>query len=167
MKYRMYSFVLRQLSPIQKGVQTTHAVVEYETFYGKTEEYQTWANVDKTLIVLDGGTYPEMMEILETLQTEGIKHSYFEEEDLNNLVTSITVIADNRVWDRVNYPDFDFWINKQEKYLVQVCMGYQTSSYVTDDKEKREEAYKEWLELLGGEKNLKLRELIFSKRLSV
>ena len=26
---RMYSLVLRQLNPIQKGVQTTHSVVEY------------------------------------------------------------------------------------------------------------------------------------------
>ena len=30
---RMYSMVLRQLNPIQKGVQTTHAVVEYANKY--------------------------------------------------------------------------------------------------------------------------------------
>ena len=28
-KYRMYSLVLRQLSPIQKGVQSAHSIVEY------------------------------------------------------------------------------------------------------------------------------------------
>lgn len=166
MKYRMYSFVLRQLSPMQKGVQTTHAVVEYETFYGKTKEYQTWANVDKTLIVLDGGTYPEMMELLETLGNENIKHCYFTEEDLNDLVTSITVIADERVWNKKEYPDFESWILTQEKYLETVCMGYHKSSYVTDDDEKRKEAYIEWIKFIGGIKNVKLRELISSKRLS-
>lgn len=166
MKYRMYSFVLRQLSPMQKGVQTTHAVVEYETFYGKTEEYQTWANVDKTLIILDGGTYPEMMELLETLGNENIKHGYFTEEDLNNLVTSITVIADERVWDRETYPTFESWISTQEKYLETTYCGYSSTRHPTYDEEKRNEAYKEWLELLGGETNIKLRELISSKRLA-
>lgn len=166
MKYRMYSFVLRQLNPMQKGVQTTHAVVEYETFYGKTKEYQTWANVDKTLIVLDGGTYPEMMELLETLGNENIKHGYFTEEDLNNLVTSITVIADERVWDIETYPTFESWILTQEKYLETICYGYNTTRHPTYDEEKRKEAYAEWIEKMGGETNIKLRELISSKRLA-
>ena len=63
MKYRMYSLVLRQLNPIQKGVQTTHAAIEYANTYFKTAEYQSWSNFDKTLIMLDGGTYQEMMKI--------------------------------------------------------------------------------------------------------
>lgn len=166
MKYRMYSFVLRQLSPMQKGVQTTHAVVEYETFYGKTKEYQTWANVDKTLIILDGGIYSEMIDILETLGNMNMKFGYFTEEDLNDLVTSITVIADERVWDRKEYPDFESWISTQEKYLETTCIGYNTSRYPTHDEEKRKEAYVEWIKFIGGENNLKLREIIFSKRLA-
>lgn len=166
MKYRMYSFVLRQLSPMQKGIQTTHAVVEYEIFYGKTKEYQTWANVDKTLIVLDGGTYSEMIDILDVLENTNIKHGYFTEEDLNDLVTSITVIADERVWDKKEYPDFETWISTQEKYLETSYIGYNTNIYPTHDEEKRKEAYIEWIKFIGGETNVKLRELISSKRLS-
>ena len=52
---RMYSLVLRQLNPIQKGVQTTHSVVEYANKYGFDKEYRQWAETDKTLIILDGG----------------------------------------------------------------------------------------------------------------
>ena len=65
---RMYSLVLRQLNPIQKGVQTTHAVVEYANKYASDEEYRQWAETDKTLIMLDGGTYQEMMRIYDSLK---------------------------------------------------------------------------------------------------
>lgn len=151
MKYRMYSFVLRQLNPIQKGVQTAHAVIEYSTAYHKTKEYQKWCNIDKTLIILDGGTYPEMMELLETLENYGIKHEYFEEEDLNNLVTAITVIADERVWDCKKYLDYDL-ISK-----TQITISSNEDDCMT---------YDEWVKFIGGESNVKLRELIFSKRLA-
>jgi hypothetical protein len=141
MKYRMYSFVLKQLNPIQKGVQTAHAVVEYATAYHNTNEYQRWSKLDKTLIMLDGGTYPEMMELLETLKSNGIKYEYFEEEDLNHLVTAITVIADERVWDKENYPDYDVM---KDSWME----------------------YDEWLESIGGDSNADLRDIIFSKRLA-
>ena len=54
---RMYSLVLRQLNPIQKGVQTTHGVVEYANKYASDKEYRQWAETDKTMIMLDGGSY--------------------------------------------------------------------------------------------------------------
>lgn len=41
-----------------------------------------------------------------------------------------------------------------------------TSKYVTTDSEKREEAYNEWVEHIGGKANVRLREIIFSKRLA-
>lgn len=123
MKYRMYSFVLRQLNSMQKGVQTAHSIVEYSLKYGKTDEYLGWANVDKTLIILDGGTYTEMNEILEEFEDYGIKCEYFTEEDLNDLMTSITLIADERVWDRTNYPDFEIWIGNKTNILKLCVMG--------------------------------------------
>ena len=48
---RMYSFVLRQLNPIQKGVQMTHAVVEYANKYSSDEDYRQWVETDKTQII--------------------------------------------------------------------------------------------------------------------
>ena len=56
----MYSLVLRQLSPIQKGVQSAHSIVEYANKFYKSSEYIQCVNVDKTIIVRDGGTSPEL-----------------------------------------------------------------------------------------------------------
>lgn len=154
MKYRMYSLVLRQLNPIQKGVQTTHAAIEYANTYFKTAEYQSWSNFDKTLIMLDGGTYQEMMKILETLETSRCKYQFFEEEDLNNMVTSLIFIADERVWDKATYPDFD--PDYAEPYLE------------VDDKGNviMLNPYDKWLEKIGGKQNEILREIISNKRLA-
>ena len=104
---RMYSMVLCQLNAIQKGVQTTHGVVEYANKYASDEEYKQWAETDKTLIVLDGGTYQEMVRIYDTLKELGIKFADFQELDLNYLTTSITFLADERVWNREQYPSWE------------------------------------------------------------
>ena len=68
----MYSLVLRQLSPIQKGVQSAHSIVEYINRYYKSSEYIQWVNVDKTIIMLDGGTYPELTECRDALAELGV-----------------------------------------------------------------------------------------------
>lgn len=100
-EYRMYSLVLRQLTPIQKGVQTTHGVVEYANNYSCTPEYRQWAEHDKTLIMLDGGTAPRLNNIIEILKDYNIRFSTFQEPDLNNLTTSICFLADEEVWSEV------------------------------------------------------------------
>lgn len=154
MKYRMYSLVLRQLNPIQKGVQTTHAVVEYASAYSKTQEYQRWANFDKTLIILDGGTYQDMSDIIWTLSRNKCKYAYFEEEDLNGLVTSIVFIADERVWDKKTYPDFD-----QEAQIPSTHID--ENGYVVT-----ENPLSVWTRNIGGETNALLREIISHKKLA-
>lgn len=159
MEYRMYSFVLRQLNPMQKGVQTTHAVVEYTEKQGKDNEgYRKWANEDKTLIILDGGTYQDMNDIRDKLFTWGIKFEAFYEPDLNNMCTAIAVLADERVWNFEKYPNYD---------------PYPQSPTVTRDGVQVKLAvdikpipYEDWVEHMGGEAIVKLRELIFSKRLA-
>lgn len=168
MKYRMYSFVLRQLTTMQKGIQTTHAVAQLlGTNMISGNEYQQWACKDATLIMLDGGIYQELQEVINTLCNNNIAHSVFKEEDLNDLETAVAVLADERVWDRTNYPDFDTWVRTQDEYLVEVCAGYNTSSYLTNDPEKLEQAKNEWVSFIGGPTNAALRDLIFSKRLAI
>lgn len=107
----MYSIVLRQLNGINNGVQTTHGVCEYVNKYWDTPELQKWIKQDKTLVVLNGGVYQNMMDIIDELKNNGIKFATFEEEDLNNLTTSICVLADERVWDREEYPSYENWFN--------------------------------------------------------
>lgn len=154
---RMYSLVLRHLNPIQKGVQTTHAVVEYANKYGSDKEYRQWAETDKTLIMLDGGTYQEMESIYDSLKDLGIKFGTFQEPDLNYLTTAITFLADERVWNRVQYPS---WEN-----LAQYPFAIDGKMQMPDPNDYI--IYDEWVEMMGGSANVELRKLIFSKKLSM
>jgi hypothetical protein len=130
MKQRMYILVARSLSPIQKGIQALHAVVEYENQYGDTPEYKRWAEHDKTVILLDGGTTNETLlpdgthkgslnnYLAEAIANE-IPVGSFVEEDVNDALSAVAMLADERVWDRVTYPDYDFTTYKDEPNLQQ------------------------------------------------
>ena len=154
---RMYSMVLCQLNPIQKGVQTTHAVVEYANKYSSDEEYRQWAETDKTLIMLDGGTYQEMVKIYDSLKELEMKFADFQEPDLNYLTASITFLADERVWNREQYPSWETL--PQCPCIIDGNMqAPDPNDYMT---------YDEWVEMMGGAANVELRKLIFSKKLSL
>lgn len=143
-KYRMYSLVLRQLSPIQKGVQSAHSIVEYCSKFDRRSEFIQWVHVDKTIIVLDGGTYNDMRECENFLSELKVPYTVFYEEDLNNLLTSISFIVDDKVWDDKTYPTFD-------------DIDLETSD--SDD-------IPAWLNDMGGIRNYKLRNFLKKKRLS-
>ena len=106
-EYRMYCLVLKQLNPIQKGVQSAHAIVEYANQYFMTDEYHQWSTKDKTLIMLDGGTHPEMYNLMYELHNLDVKFSIFIEPDLDDLVTCISFLASNDVWDNELYKKCD------------------------------------------------------------
>jgi len=143
-KYRMYSLVLRQLNPIQKGVQSAHSIVEYTQKFHKLTEYIQWVNVDKTIIMLDGGTYQEMKECRDTLADNGVPYAAFYEQDLGNLITSISFLMEDKVWDSKTYP-----------------------SYEEELENNSSESDPVWLIEMGGKRNLTLRKFLSSKRLSM
>lgn len=151
LEYRMYGLVPYNLSPIQKGIQFGHAVVEYgqnvkgipplEAIYDK------FARKDKTFIILDGGTTNENVDRLgsiqkhaQVLRDNSILFSEFREPDLNDTLTAIVFLVDERVFNRNLYPDFI----KDENV----------------SSAKSEKQYKEWLEKIGNEKNAFLREFL-------
>ncbi len=144
-KYRMYSLVLRQLSPIQKGVQSAHSIVEYANKFHKLTEYIQWVNVDKTIIMLDGGTYQDLKGCRDTLTELGVPYAAFYEEDLGNIITSISFLMEDKVWDTKSYPSY-------EEEL---------------DENSSESESPVWLIMMGGKRNLKLRNFLQSKRLSM
>lgn len=143
-KYRMYSLVLRQLSPIQKGVQSSHSIVEYIKKFYKSNEYIQWVNVDKTIIILDGGTFPEMRECRETLENLGVPYAAFYEKDLGSIVTSISFLVEDKVWDSDAYPAY-------EEELDDISSDFENPV---------------WLIMMGGRRNLELRNFLKSKKLS-
>lgn len=123
--YRMMGLVPYNISPIQQGIQFGHAVVEYGLEFGNTPEYQKWAKEDKTFIILNGGTTNKSYNIdngnhlgslnnhRQLLHDEGIQFSSFFEPDLGDQLTAVVFLVDDRVFDKVAWPDYDgtFYLN--------------------------------------------------------
>jgi hypothetical protein len=160
----MYFFVPYNISDIQKGIQAGHAALEYAHTYDNTPEYRAFIENDKTWIILNGGTTScvppigDMNNIWQQLNNANIHFSCFHEKDLNDALTAICFIADERVWDFENYPDYDG--NVYEKSWV-MRMGAMPALQI-----EPEEIYKDWVEFIGGDKNVFLRSLIRDKSLA-
>lgn len=102
---RMYFIVLYNISPIQQGIQSLHAAVDYGLIHGNDPEFKRWANTDKTVVILTGGGSPALLEHTQKLLELGVKISVFREPDLYDGITAVAFLADERVWDREKYPD--------------------------------------------------------------
>lgn len=150
----MYSLVLRQLNPMQKGIQSAHSIVEYASKYHKRTEFIQWSNVDKTIIVLDGGTYQDLKECRNILDELEVKYSCFYEEDLNGLLTSISFIVEDKVWDTKSYPS-------PEEPVQFPFIGSQVENPLWGS-----DSDNNWIDAMGGPRNLKFRNFLFSKKLS-
>ena len=119
-EFRMYGLVPYNISPIQQGIQFGHAVVEYGLEFSETPEYQTWARRDKTFIILNGGTTNKTSFNRGTLNNHYfaltdrcIRVGEFHEPDLGDQLTAVVFLVDDRVYDKVAWPDYDgmFYIN--------------------------------------------------------
>lgn len=168
LELRMYGLVPYNISPIQQGIQFGHAIVEYsqkiqsfkhgilsrtEHYKSLCQQYDEWADKWKTFIILNGGTTNN--KILNesyigtlnnhkvTLDKLGVFNISFTEPDLGDQLTAVVFILDERIFNKVKYPDFDM-----------------NSLYSNED------AYKNWLSSIGGENNLKIREFISNFRLA-
>lgn len=173
LKYRLYAFVPYNISEIQKGIQAGHAALEYAFLYGETDEYKSFIVNDKTWIILNGGTtraannianIGSLNQIDLSLWDNDIPCSKFFEPDLNVALTAVCFLADERVWDFENYPDFEntLW----EEAVRRSFFGDHKRS-LESLIEKYPEAYQTWVtDIMGGEKNAFLRELIRNKKLA-
>jgi hypothetical protein len=87
-------------------------------------------------------------------------------------MTAICFLADDRVWDKEQYPDFiDYIINikmrDDAKESIPLENYFALKIKELDELKKMfPEYYKEWVEFIGGEKNVFLRELISDKKLA-
>lgn len=119
--YRMMGLVPYNLSPIQQGIQFGHAVVEYGLENFSDAEYQQWAVNDKTFIILNGGTTNTRYDSADALESHigslnnhrqllsdmGIQFSSFFEPDLGDQLTAVVFLVDDRVFDKVKWPDYN------------------------------------------------------------
>ena len=182
LELRMYGFVPYNISEIQKGIQFGHAVVEYGLENFHTNDYLNWAKYWKTFIILNGGTsnhstnryheteeeYVGSMEtILETLKENNVKLATFFEPDLNDMLSAIVFIIDERVFNRKDYPDFGDWVMLNHfSYLQDNMMNsnkierMRKDGYFLNGSDKEKKLYSDWVDFVGGEKNVFLRDFL-------
>lgn len=156
LRQRMYSLVLYNLSPIQQGIQAYHASIEYAQAFFQTLEYQRWAQVDKTVIILNGGTSITLKEHLDYLiDNQIVDLAFFKEPDLDGCMTAISFLADERVWDREKYPDRIVDDNPHQIIGLNIV-----------DAVYREFDLEKYKESIGGEKNFLLKEFLSKFKLA-
>ena len=120
-EYKMYFFSNYQFGNTQHcGIQAVHSVTEYSNKYFKTKEYQQWATIKKSVVILNGGTTGKnsgMEARVNELNNFKIRYATFCEEDLNDAMTSIAFLLPNTIYD------FDY-----KEYEKEVLDGYHHTS---------------------------------------
>lgn len=173
LELRMYFFTIYQLTGIQKGIQCGHAALEYANKYWDDTEYMNFIKNWKTWVILNGGTTNDerdfngisdgtLNQIGDKLFDNDIKFSYFREPDLNNSLTAICFILDERVFNKKEYPDFIEYLSINQKFDIEFLKKLDNNTLI----EKYSTFYKEWVRLIGGLNNVFLRELISGKKLA-
>lgn len=189
LELRMYGIVPYNISDIQKGIQFGHAVVEYGQMVKKlivknpdskvaqelNTEYEEWAEIYKTFIILNGGTTNNQFLKLgtlnqhtETLKSNGIEVAEFREPDLGDQLTATVFIVDERVFNKEKYSNFLDWVKSKDESIYKrtkfADLTFENFS-ISDNLEKLNLA-KEWRDLLGGDKNVFLRSFLQNFRLA-
>lgn len=171
LELRMYGLVNYQLTGIQQGIQFGHAVVEYSQIFKNDKKYNNWANHWKTFIILNGGTtntniikLGTLNKHLETLKSNDVDLACFMEPDLGDQLTAVCFIVDERVFNREKYPDFEEWVCAEMEDISYFKGSSNFYSIIKDL--KGSEKYNKWIQFIGGEKNLFLREFLRNFRLA-
>ena len=179
----MYFFVPYQLTGIQQGIQCGHASIEYMMKYWKELDCVDFRENWKTWVILNGGTTNSktdetnkpigtLNQIHHDLWLNSINYALFHEPDLQDALTAVCFICDERVFNKELYPNFMDWILDVKMYpdARKVIPNANERMLRNLSKEKCEEFfpeyYKEWTEFVGGKKNVFLRELINGKKLA-
>ena len=174
LELRMYGFVNYQLTGIQMGIQFAHSIVEYGLENFNTDKYLDWANNHKTVILLNGGTtnnnpdrFGTINQTFNILKENGIVCSSFSEPDLGDQMTAISFIIDERVFNRKEYLDFGDWIMENHfSYLKNNMLTgskierMRKEGYFSSASDKEQKLYSEWVEFVGGDQNVFLRDFL-------
>lgn len=181
---RLYFFTIYQLMGMQGGIQSGHAALRFVLKYGRHDpNHMIWDFIERheTWVVLNGGTTNDELDfdnvpqgtlnqIGDGLQENNIEFAYFREPDLNNSLTALCFIADERVFNKKEYPDFkDFlfnigrFANDKEFMDMRLDVERMSDEMLT---EKYYSDYKSWVRLVGGVKNVFLRDLLKGKKLA-
>jgi hypothetical protein len=162
--YKMYGLVVNHIcGTIHAGIQLAHAIVDYSRNVSGTpleKIYNKWADEDKTIIILNGGSTNTNHNFLgdinkhyNNLIDNNIFIQPFYERDLGDQLVAICFLVDERVWKKELYKDFipeslPFSNkNSSEKVLSQL-------------EAKNNKNYEQWLQKIGGVNNAFLRDFL-------
>lgn len=180
LELRMYGLTPYQLSGIQIGIQYGHGVVEYGQKFKNDITYNDWADNHKTFIILNGGTtnhktsleddipFGTLNQHLSILNQNNIDLATFQEPDLGDQLTAVVFIVDERVFNTKKYLDFSDWLIENYEDYINVSgdrnqVAYEVINSSTDSDQK---IYQKWIKIIGGEKNVFLRDFLKKFRLA-
>ena len=175
LELRMFGFVPYNISEIQKGIQYGHAKDQYERNFKNTELYNDWADNWKTYIIKNGGTtnlnkesrfYGSLNKVLDTLNEQGIDLGAFYEPDIGDQLTGIALIADERVFNNEDYPDFAGYMKGRISDISWLSYFKNGPGAAVQATEELPEEYEDWLETVGGTKNAFLKSYLPKFRLA-
>jgi hypothetical protein len=192
LELRLYGLVPYQLTGIQQGIQFGHSAIEYAVdvidillksiidaeIIKVADTYITWARKYKTFIILNGGTtntnedkLGTLNQHLQTLKDNNIFCSSFYEPDLGDQLTAVNFLVDERVFNKEDYPDFEDWFVANKNIELDDKLMWRSPLQVAkeikfSDSEKDIKTYQEWVDFVGGEKNVFLREFLKQFRLA-
>lgn len=98
---RCYTFTLFHLRSIQQGIQAGHAAIELVSSKPDDDWVIEWAKKYKTMILLNGGDYEDMVALREFLANSDNPYPYahfWEDESLARLHTSTAIILPERIY---------------------------------------------------------------------
>jgi hypothetical protein len=178
--WRLFGLVPYNISPIQQGIQFGHALQELNNAMidNKIEDkklidgFDSWRKFGKTFIVLNGGTtnkriideapFGSLNQHLITLRELGVSVFEFYEPDLGEQLSAIVFLVPKQVFNKKEFPNFREYVNEKfednEDYANYVNHLFKNDMTHTD--KEVEEIYIEWVELLGGNNNVELRNFL-------
>jgi len=172
LEVRIYLFTIYQLSGNQKGIQCLHAALRYGRKYYFDPTFNYFMDNWETAMMMNGGTtnirvneegvsVGTLNQILDKIKANDINHTFFHEPDLNDALTSVCFLVDERVFNFKDYPKFSDYVishlntDLPNEEIVRIrIMGVETI------KEVYAKEYGDWLELIGGKQNEFLKDLL-------
>jgi hypothetical protein len=151
--------------------------------------YNDWADNWKTFIILNGGTtnnktslkdglpFGSLNNHLLTLMDNNVEFAQFNEPDLGDQLTAVVFIVDERVFNKKDYPEFSDWL-MASKYadLIRTELGETVhiptfwntiaENIKKSTNKQDQKVYQEWVKLVGGEKNVFLKDFLKNFKLA-
>ena len=165
----MYFLVPYNISPIQQGIQAGHAVEQYARKYGNDPEYQDYVDNHMTWMVMNGGTtnskremglgtpYGSLNKHADFLKEIDWKFAWFSEPDLNDALTALCFLCDERIFNNEDYPHFMDWVIKEQGGSSYVILG---NGELADEEMWR----KKYVDFLGGEDIVRMKDFVSTLR---